>query len=92
MQPVQAIDFGPYLTNLGTKKKDKLTCTGGEAFYASAKNDILTNASFTVDEPNAPGGYLTYPSVMSGEQATTPINSKAMAGPSLPMVVAARTP
>ena len=66
MQPVQAIDFGPYLTNLGTKKKDKLTCTGGEAFYASAKNDILTNASFTVDEPNAPGGYLTYPSVMSG--------------------------
>ena len=63
---MQPINFGPYVTNLGTRKKDKLTCTGGEGFYAGAKNDILTNASFTVDEPNAPGGYLTYPSVMSG--------------------------
>ena len=62
----QAIDFGPYSSNLGTRKKDKLNCKGGEGFYAGAKNDILTNASFTVDDTNSPGGYATYPSVMSG--------------------------
>ena len=60
------IDFGPYISNLGTKKKDKLNCMGGEGFYAGGKNDILTNASFTIDDPLAPGGYATYPSVMSG--------------------------
>ena len=63
---LQPIDFGPYATNLGTKKRDKLNCTGGQGFYTGGKNDTLTNASFTSDEPNAPGGYTTYPSVMSG--------------------------
>ena len=60
------INFGPYTTNLGTKKKDKLNCTGGQGFYTGGGNDILTNASFTEDNPKAPGGYSTYPSVMSG--------------------------
>jgi len=62
----QPIDFGPYTSNLGTKKKDKMTCSGGEGFYAGDKNDILTNASFTVSDASFPGGYATYPSVMSG--------------------------
>ena len=63
---MQPIDFGPYTTNLATKKKDKLNCTGGQGFYTGGGNDILTNASFTADDPTAPGGYTTYPSVMSG--------------------------
>ena len=63
---MQPIDFGPYSTNLGTKKKDKLTCAGGQGFYTGGGNDILTNASFSADDPKAPGGYTTYPSVMSG--------------------------
>ena len=63
---MQPIDFGPYTTNLGTKKKDKLNCAGGQGFYMGGGNDILTNASFTTDDPKAPGGYSTYPSVMSG--------------------------
>jgi hypothetical protein len=63
---MQPIDFGPYTTNLGTKKKDKLNCAGGQGFYTGGGNDILTNASFTIDDPKEPGGYSTYPSVMSG--------------------------
>ena len=63
---MQPIDFGPYTTQLGTKKKDKLNCAGGQGFYTGGGNDILTNASFTADDPKAPGGYSTYPSVMSG--------------------------
>ena len=63
---MQPIDFGPYTSNLGTKKKDKLNCTGGQGFYTGGGKDILTNASFTSDDPKAPGGYTTYPSVMSG--------------------------
>ena len=63
---MQPIDFGPYTTNLATKKKDKLNCAGGQGFYTGGGNDILTNASFTADDPTAPGGYVTYPSVMSG--------------------------
>ena len=63
---MQPIDFGPYTTNLGRKKKDKLNCAGAQGFYTGGGNDILTNASFTADDPKAPGGYTTYPSVMSG--------------------------
>ena len=63
---MQPIDFGPYTTNLGRKKKDKLNCAGAQGFYTGGGNDILTNASFTADDPKAPGGYSTYPSVMSG--------------------------
>lgn len=58
---MQPIDFGPYTTNLGTKRKDKLNCTGGQGFYTGEGKDILTNASFTADDPKAPGGYSTYP-------------------------------
>ena len=63
---MQPIDFGPYTTNLGTKKREVWNCPGGQGFYTGRGRDILTNASFTTDDPKAPGGYTTYPSVMSG--------------------------
>ena len=63
---MQPIDFGPYTTNLGTKKREVWNCQGGQGFYTGRGRDILTNASFTTDDPKAPGGYTTYPSVMSG--------------------------
>ena len=63
---MQPIDFGPYTTNLGTKTREVWNCPGGQGFYTGRGKDILTNASFTTDDPKAPGGYATYPSVMSG--------------------------
>ncbi len=64
--PLPPMDFGPYKSQLGTKKKDKVSCEGGTGFYTGEKNDTLINASIRVDSPESAGGFAALPSVMSG--------------------------
>lgn len=63
MDPFQ---FGPYPSNIGTKKKDKEYVQAGTGFYAGSGNDVLTCGSLPFDVEGAPGGFLVTPVVMSG--------------------------
>ena len=63
---MEALDFGPYKSTLGTPKKDKQFVEGGNGFYAGAGKDVLTNGSYQIESESASGGISTIPSVLSG--------------------------
>ena len=63
---MEALDFGPYQSILGTPKKDTPRVEGATGFYAGAGKDILTNGSFQIESETAPGGFQTVASVLSG--------------------------
>ena len=63
---MEALDFGPYQSLLGTPKKDTPRVEGATGFYAGAGKDILTNGSFQIESETAPGGFQTVASVLSG--------------------------
>ena len=63
---MEALDFGPYQSTLGTPKNDKQVVEGGFGFYAGAGKDVLTNGSYQIESESALGGISTIPSVLSG--------------------------
>ena len=60
---MEALDFGPYKSTLGTPKNDKQVVEGGFGFYAGAGKDVLTNGSYQIESESALGGISTIPSV-----------------------------
>lgn len=60
------MQFGPFVTELGTRRRDRKTVQGGAAFYAGPGKDILTEGSYQVEDPSFPGGVSTMSLVMSG--------------------------
>ena len=63
MDPFQ---FGPFSSNIGTRRKNKEYVQAGSGFYAGRGKDVLTCGSEPVDVQGAPGGFLVTPVAMSG--------------------------
>ena len=63
---MEAFQFGPYPTTLGSPKKDREFVSEGTAFYAGSGKDILTSGSMPIFGDDFPGGFLVNPVVMSG--------------------------
>ena len=63
MDPFQ---FGPFSSNIGTRRKNKEYVQAGSGFYAGRGKDVLICGSEPVDVEGAPGGFLVTPVAMSG--------------------------
>ncbi len=65
-KPQLPMQFGPYPTKMGSKRKDRQTVEAGSAFYAGPGKDILTEGSQQVPDKNSPTGVSTISCIMSG--------------------------
>jgi len=63
---MEAMQFGPWSTNLGTSRADKAYVAAGTGMYTGSGKDQLTGGSLPVETKGAPGGFLVTPVVMSG--------------------------
>lgn len=63
---MDALQFGPWATQLGTPKNDKVLVEAGTGFYTGSGKDTITGGSLPIDVDGAPGGFLVTPVVMSG--------------------------